>query len=220
MGDDEWFRHTTWTPQIQEAFFARLSRSRSSFQKAQHLRIQAFHLQETKDPLLVRVAIQLLGEMFSKYPESIQMAQGRHQQAQCLSLLGDVESAIDAFRMALAAEKTFPNVKTQAWLNFGWFVLERGRADLHDEVLHVLIEFERRTAPMFPLETFRFHGIQALILANRGRAREAKEHARLAMEAATKNNSGFRYHPTVGLVSDLESPIARDIAVLAADGRT
>jgi hypothetical protein len=217
MAGDDWFRHTKWTPQVQEAFFKRLSRSRSPAGKAQYLRIQASHLQHTKEKSLACVALRLLDEMLEKYPEPVQMAQGRLQQAQCLAFLGDCEGAIDKFRMALVAERACPNVKTQTWLEFGWFVLERGRADLHDEILHVMTEF-RRTI-VFPVETFRFHGIQALILANRGRVRDAKEHARLAMEAAAKNTSDLRHHPTLGLVADLESPIAREIALLATDAR-
>jgi hypothetical protein len=46
MSKTEWFRRTTWTPEDEASFRARLKRSRGSFHKAQYLRIQAEHLQE------------------------------------------------------------------------------------------------------------------------------------------------------------------------------
>jgi len=47
-----------------EAFFARLQRSRTTRSKAQHLRIQAGHLSDTREPRLVGVALDLLETLF------------------------------------------------------------------------------------------------------------------------------------------------------------
>ena len=216
MARGDWFRQTTWNARIGDAFFRRLSRSKSDSHKAQHLRIQAGHLHQTRQAPLVRVSLELLELIFARYPETSQMAQSRLQQAHAFAFLGDDEGAIEAFRRALDAEKHFPNLQTQAWLDFGWFAVERDRQDLDEEVLCVLSERQSTHSLAFPVEAFRFHGTRALMLASQGRVEEAVADAGLAMDAAAKTSSGFRFHPTLGLVSEPDSQIECDIAALAA----
>jgi hypothetical protein len=216
MSRDDWYRCTDWDPKTREEFFRRLSRSRRS--KGQYLRIQASYLQQT-DKRLVPAAIELLDLMFTQFPDPLETAQGHLQKADCLELVGDCEGAIGEFRRALEAERTFPKAGTQAWLDFGWFVAERRYDALYPEALAVLVEFlPLRRGILFPVDVFRLHGIRALIAAEQGRTVEAVEEARLAMEAAEKPTSGFRYHPNVGLVRDRDSEITRRIASLATSG--
>jgi len=59
---------------------------------------------------------------------------------------------------------------------------------------------ENQTRLMFPVERFTWHAASALILAAQGEHNQASQHAAKALEAAQAKHSGFRYHPTVGLV--------------------
>ena len=84
---EEWFRRTSWGRDAKEAFCARFKRSRSTFHKAQYLRIQALHLQETRQQPLVEAALDLLAELQTNHPDPSQLAQAHHQRAQCLDIL-------------------------------------------------------------------------------------------------------------------------------------
>ncbi len=66
------------------------------------------------------------------------------------------------------------------------------------EVLQVLTE--NKSQPLFPVEKFKWHAAHALIMAAQGDRETAKDQAIRALDVAKANHSGFRYHPTVGLV--------------------
>src|SRR5262245_4018263 len=82
MGDT-WYRRTSWSDLDRRAFFDRLARSRTRGNKAQYLRIQAVHLEETGRPALVRAALELLDMVVREWPEPSEVAQAYHQQATC-----------------------------------------------------------------------------------------------------------------------------------------
>lgn len=216
MSRDHWFRNTTWTAEVEADFFQRLARSRGVDRKAQYLRIQAGHLHGTGERALVEVALRLLGRLVSEYPVRFELAQAHLQRARCLADLARHEDAIvDAFRLSLDAERSFPNVKTGAWLDFGWFVVERGVTDLYAEVLAVLEEFERGAFPAFPVQSYRLQGIRAVILAERGEAEAAKREAVAGIQAASLQHSGMRHHPSVGLVREDGSRTSTRLALIA-----
>ena len=54
---------------------------------------------------------------------------------------------------------------------------------------------------MFPVDHFKWHAARALMLGSSDRA-AARESARTALEFAAKDDSGFRYHKKLGLISD------------------
>src|SRR5258708_1677279 len=114
MRNPEWFRRSTWTDQDREEFDAQLKRCRSASKKAQYLRIQAIHLAEAG---LHAAAIELLDQLFVKFPERIELTSAYLQKAESFAFLGQTEPAIREFRLALQAERDFPNVRTNAWLN-------------------------------------------------------------------------------------------------------
>jgi len=209
---NEWYRRNTWTRDDQADFEARLARARKQ-NKAQYLRIQASHLMETANPQLTSAALELLNRMLAEYPSDIQVAQAHAQRAECHIRLGEVDKAIEAFRCALARERQFPNVRTNAWLDFGWLVIDRRLSRLYDEALGVLTEF-KDTMP-FPVQRYRFHAIRALVAADRGALANAREEAKKALEAGRATHSGFRYHPTLGLVRETSSGVHSRLEALA-----
>lgn len=207
----EWYRRTTWTDSDREEFNSRLGRSRSAFNKAQYLRIQASHLAEAG---LQVPAIELLDRMFEQFPEKSQVAAAHEQRAKCLASIGQTSQAINEYRAALQAERDFPNVRTDAWLSLGWLVIEHGMTDLYDEVLSVLREFETDSMP-FPITRYRYLTIQALIADSYGNNVEARDFASGAISEAARDHSGFQYHAKLGLVVSPPAWIAKKLSALA-----
>jgi len=189
---DEWFRSSDWNSTIEAKFNERLGRSRD---KPQYLRIQACHLAE-RHP---EAALSLLDRYFLTGDKS-HRASAFQDQATAYVALGRVEDAIQALRNALAHEREFTGVKTGAWSDFAMLVASRGLKTHFQEALGVLAENQSQSLLIFPLAKFKWHAAHALIREAHGEFGVAREHAIRALEAANAKNSGFRYHPNVGLV--------------------
>ena len=190
VADDSWFRNSTWTPSVATHFEEKLRRAR---RKEQYLRIQACCLKYSHP----EVALVLL-ERFFQLPDQWDQAQAHVDRAGALVTLGRIEEAVVSYESALARESAFPNLKTSAYVAFPALVVERSLSHHYERALAVLRAHSDR--PFFQSERFLWHAAHALILASRNCRGEAHEHARLALDAASKQHSGLRYHPTVGLV--------------------
>ena len=208
----EWFRRTRWSAADEEDFNRRLARSRAQ-RRAQYLRIQALHLTEAAPPRF-DVALALLDRLITEYPDNLQLAQAHLQRAECLVILGRIEEGIAAFRSALATEREFPHSRTAAYLCFAYFVATSNMERLHDEALDVLEEFGHEE--MFPREIFLHNAALALIAHATGESSVAREAAARALTAASQSQSGFRYHPTVGLVEQADPTVTARLNKLAA----
>jgi tetratricopeptide (TPR) repeat protein len=206
---DEWFRKTTWSSKDQEDFERRFSRSRRT-SRAQYLRIQALHLAQSGEHA---AALVLLSRMLSEYPDRVQEAAAHLQCAQSLIAIGQHADAIDAFRAALATERSLPNVRTNAWLEFAWYVADRKLAHYYREALGVLDERARDEA--FPVQRFRSATARTLIEFALGNLTLARESARVALAAAAERHSGMAKHPTLGLVSTLPEDLVARLRRLA-----
>jgi tetratricopeptide (TPR) repeat protein len=213
MSKTEWFRRTTWSDADREDFNTRLKRSRDAGKKAQYLRIQAVHLADAGEHA---AAIELLDRLFAEFPQRIELAQAHSQRAGSMAHLGQIESAIQEYRAAFQTERDFPNVRTNAWLDFGWLVVERQLTDYYDEVLQVLQEFREEGGVKFPAKEYRYAAIQALLADHRGEKARAGEFAQQALAEAAKDHSGLRYHPTVGLVGSERNTFAIRLRTLAS----
>jgi tetratricopeptide (TPR) repeat protein len=205
MAKDDWFRRKTWTDQDRAEFHARLARSRDPFHKAQYARIQACYLQGIGTPELVRAADELLDDVIARWPDQSQLALAYHQKAECALMLQGVEQALDWLRKALQQEQVFPNSVTFAGLLLAKLVVVNHLTEHYDEVLAIL---QKRAANLtWPIERFYVYGLSAIISSERGQDEEARNHAALALDAAAQKHSGFRYHPTMGLVATPEPSI-------------
>jgi tetratricopeptide (TPR) repeat protein len=212
MSNTEWFRRTTWSDADREDFGARLKRSRGAGNKAQYLRIQAVHLADAGHHA---AAIELLDRLLAEFPQRIELAQAHAQRAESLASLGQIDAAIQEYRGALQTERDFPNVRTNAWLDFAWLVVERQLADYYDEVSQVLKEFREEGGLKFPAIEYRYAAIQAILTDYRGDKVRAREFAQKALAEAAKDHSGLRYHPTVGLVGSERNTFANRLRTLA-----
>jgi tetratricopeptide (TPR) repeat protein len=208
----EWFRRTTWTDRDRDEFNARLSRSRGIGNKAQYLRTQACHLAGAG---LNAAAIELLDRMLTEFPVRIEQAMAHLQKAWVLAGVGQIEPAIQEFRAALQAERDFPNVRTQAWLDFAWFAVENEMTHYYDEVSDVLNEFRDESALTFPVIEYRYAAAQSIIADFRGDRMAAQGFANGAMAAASKAHSGLSYHAEVGLVGIQSKSMEKKLRALA-----
>lgn len=208
----EWFRRSSWSDHDREEFYARLKRSRSAGKKAQYLRIQASYLAQAG---YHSAAIELLDQMIAMYPERTQLAQAHVQKAESLAKLGRVDGAIQEFREALQAERDIPNVRTNAWLDYAWFVVKLELAGFYDEVSRVLMEFRDERGIKLPALEYRYAAVQALLAEACGEMESAQDYANRAFAEAAKSHSGLRNHPNVGLVGSEDSVFKDRLRALA-----
>jgi tetratricopeptide (TPR) repeat protein len=188
----DWFRNTTWNEAIERSFNEKLHRAR---RKEQYLRIQAGLLARAHP----EVALNLLKQYFA-LPNDFDHAQAYVNRAEALLALGRTKEAIGSYEAALAREVEFPNLQTQAYLDLPYLIATRGIREMYTRALLVLETYESRL--MFPVDHFRCHAARALIAADGHDVATARSHAKRALEAAARHQSGFRYHPAVGLVSE------------------
>jgi len=210
MGRDDWYRRSSWTEADRLEFYQRLKRSRGSYHKAQYARIQASYLAGAGH---IEPAIDLLNRLFVEFPHESQLAQAHLQKAQCFITEGRIDDAIQEFRATLEAEKRYPKSRTQVWLDFPWFVVTRAMSDLYGEALEFLESGDRWT--MFPVDEYRLAAIRAFMADENGQSELARDFANTALSAATKEYSGFRFHPKVGIVSRQDAEIKRRLERLA-----
>lgn len=212
MSKTEWFRRSTWSDANREDFNARLKRSRGAGSKAQYLRLQALYLAEAGHHA---GAIELLDRLLADFPEHIETAQAHAQKAESLARLGQREAAIGEYRAALQAERDFPKVRSNAWLDFGWFVFEKELTPLYDEVARVLEEFRDEGGLAFPAIEYRYATLQALLADARGERTRAREFAQQALAEAAEDHSGLGRHASVGLVGSERNTFADRLRILA-----
>lgn len=207
MARDDWFRNENWNPAIEGAFFAKLRRARD---KSQYLRIQACTLAR-KEPL---VALRLLNEYFTQ-ANQFDRAQAFVDSALAYLTLGETEKAITSYESALAHEEQRPSVKTNAYLDLPFLIATQRLAARFEQALALLDTHKPRLT--LPVDVFRWHAAYALIANQVGLPVVASEHAKVALGAASRDLSGFRYHPAVGLVGDRHDQFCHELSALLAD---
>lgn len=191
MARDDWFRNTEWNESIAEAFELKLKRARD---KNQYLRIQACMLASTHP----RVALDLLDRYFA-LGEHFDIAQAHVDRAKAYLTLGDLNSAIFSYEAAIRRESEYPNLVTGASTDLPYLIAMNGVENRFDQAMEMLSGPIDRMP--FPIQRFKHHAARAMILRGTDREEASKE-AQLAMEAASLDHSGFRYHPKLGLVSE------------------
>jgi len=208
----EWFRCKTWTSADREQFFARLRPTRTVEKKAQYLRVQAVELLTTGTAEGAEAARELVEVLLKDYAIPFELAQAYLIKGECLERARDLPGAIAVYRQSLEAQRVYPNVRTTAPLAFGWLVATHPFPEHYEEPLRVLDEFEDSA---FPLSRYRTYGARALINDALGRDSAAKKWAALALDAASAQHSGFRYHPRLGLVENPDERIRARLRELA-----
>lgn len=215
MGRDDWYRSTTWTPEIRDAFEAKLRRSRGAIHKAQYVTIQAGSLASSDDPATVAAALALFDRVLAEFPgETWNEASVHAGRANCLVSLGRTDDALDALRASLAAQRREPNFRHPTHLKFARLAIDARRTDLYPEARLLLDEF--CGDEIFPASIFDREAARAVLAAEEGKPAAAALHARIALNAAAQRESPFRYHRKLGLVHDPDAELMARLAALAA----
>ena len=213
MPRDDWYRNHRWSPEIAEAFFARLAKSRGPSKRAQYLRIQAVELASTGKESLVRVALQLLGQHLREFADPYEQTQAHAQAAECHALMNQPEQAFDHYRASLKANERAPNLDCGVAVEFPWLVASLRRSDLYDEVMKLLPSDNG----LFPVSRFKASAARAVIADARGQAPEAVRCAYAALEAASQTDSGLTYHRALGLVGPSHDEMVQWLRKRVAD---
>jgi tetratricopeptide (TPR) repeat protein len=194
----DWFRRTTWTKEDEEEFFQKLKRAHKH-KKPQYLRIQASTLYYTDNYNLLPVAKSLLEKYFSEYPDD------KSFRTVAFNLLGHIyramkkhDTALENYRNAVEFEKEYPQVKTDAYLNYSELVVELNKTELFKEVKTLLLE--QLNEIDLPKNKYIKAGILSIIYKHENDMENAEYYKKLAEEAANAENSDFRWHRKLGLV--------------------
>jgi len=209
----EWYRRTTWTKVDEEEFFAKLKRARQG-SRPQYLMIQASTLTGTTDPVLLDAAEFLILKLLADYPDN------KFERSSSLGLLGDIyryrqqyDTAISYYKNAIDFEKEYPQVQTGVFLEFAELVVKLDKREYFDFVEQTLSEKQEEYP--FPLYKYKIFSLLAIINKIRGNTEVADRFAERADEYAAAKTSGFRYHPSVGIVTerdpDLDERMKKDL---------
>ena len=209
LSDEHWYRNTEWTPEIQTAFEAKLSKTRN--QRSQYLRIQGSILIDHQP----RAAISLLErciEIDGDYG-GYHLAHAKAELARAYLAAGESELMFRALEAAIEQQFSDPVHGTSAPYDYCSIVALEKREDRYDAALALL---DRIAPGPFALTAFQFHVSRALILWERGLRDEARASAELALIAEGERIGPVPGYPGVGIVPRPNPLTERVIEILAA----
>lgn len=198
----DWYRRKSWTEADESEFFAKLNRARKDG-RAQYLKIQAIELISTNKKELLRVAESLLNKVLTEYPEdNFNKSSSLRSIGNIHKKLGDETKAIDYYKKAVDFEKNYPNVQTQAYLDYSELIIKTKSLFEYDEVETILIE--KLSKLVFPIDKYKVNSILSIINKHKNNADKAIFYAKLAEESASAETSGLTYHKFLGVVAERE----------------
>jgi tetratricopeptide (TPR) repeat protein len=199
----DWYRRKTWTKTDEEEFFAKLGRARKEG-RPQYLKIQAIELLHTKDKELLKVAETLLSKMLTEYPnDKFNKGAALHTLGDIYKQIGDERTAIGYYKQSLDFETIYPNVKTQAYLDYAELIIKTKDTSKYKELEKLLLE--RHPGLLFPIEKYKVNSILSIINKHNDKQDQANFYAELAEQNANAETSGLKYHKTLGVVTDRET---------------
>lgn len=208
---DDWYRNESWGPEIADSFEQKLQRARAH-NKAQYLKIQAGCL-ATTDP---EVALLLLDRYFES-GDTFFLAPAYEVRATALVALGRIDEAIGSYDAALLRETEFSSVRTRAFLDLPYLVATHPLPVHFARVAAMLRESWDQL--LFPVDRFMANASLALISESLSPGSgESVRHAAAALEAASQEESGFRYHKGLGLVGGDHAAVLATLRRLVAGG--
>jgi tetratricopeptide (TPR) repeat protein len=205
----EWYRRKTWTEADESEFFTKLSRARKDG-RAQYLKIQAMELVETREQTLLNVAESLIDKLFSDYPEDKFNRPGALTTlAEIYELKGNLDKSIDYYKQAIDFEVVYPQVKTQAYLNYSELIVKTNKTSLFDDVEKIILDRLSENFIPFPIEKYKQYSILSIVNKYKHNFEQAKQYEELAEKYANQETSGLRYHKYLGVVKERDSWLDR-----------
>ncbi|HLP86071.1 MAG TPA: hypothetical protein VK157_17090 [Phycisphaerales bacterium] len=217
MSTPEWYCQPHWTAEAESEFWRRWNRARP-WNRAQYLRIQAHYLSRSNTQSDNVVAVELIDRLLRDFADArLEIAPAHMTRGDALLALGDIDAAIECYFAADAQEHAFPNVLVHGALNALYTVAIHAK---HDQYARALRTYEQRVQSPdgdFAIDSFRLQTALSFILADTGAPSDAAECAKLALQYAEKEHSGFTQHPTVGLVVHVPPAIHAKLRSIAAN---
>lgn len=205
MGD--WYRKKTWTTADKEHFFEKLVRARKDG-RAQYLKIQAIELVATKDQHLLNIAETLLHQLLEDYPEDRFNRPGALVTfALIYQLRDDLDTAIEYYKQALDFELVYPQVKTNAYLDYAELIIKTQKTEYYAEVEQLLLA--RVPGNLFPIVQYKGYSMLSIINRHKGDMPQAVHFASLAEKYANQQTTEMRYHKYLGVVKERDSWLDR-----------
>ena len=199
----DWYRRKSWTETDETEFFAKLNRARKDG-RAQYLKIQAIELVYTENRELLKVAEILLKKMLAEYPEdNFNRSSALHNLGNIYKKFEDESKAIDYYEKAIDFEIIYPNVQTQAYLDYSELIIKKKVIDKYDELEKMLMAKQPKL--LFPIEKYKVNSILSIINKHNKKEDKAEFYSKLAEENATAETSGLRYHKLLGVVTERET---------------
>jgi tetratricopeptide (TPR) repeat protein len=196
----DWYRKTTWTTEDENEFFLKLKKSQKH-NRPQYLRIQASTLNDTNNSKLLIVALNLLEKYFTDYPDD------KFDRSLAFKLNGDIyykikkyDIALENYKNAIDFEKSYLQIKTDAYLNYSELVIQLNRTDLFENVETILLEQTEKLD--FPKNKYIKNAVLSIVYKHKNNEEKANYYKALADEAANAAGSDFRWHKKMGLVEE------------------
>jgi hypothetical protein len=208
----DWFRSSTWTPEIAEAFEVKLARARRS-SRAQYLYIQGAHLTASPEAEVREAGRTLLRRVSAEYPSDFHAKSATEQLGESFADEGCFDEAEMALRetLRLSAESRIGRSGTTGTpdLRLAEIILLRGDLRRLDEVAALLddVEPEVRSQSIMRNVVFRFL-LASARLAHRRSDPGAAELARHALAVAAETSPSIPRHPDVGRPSATPDQLA------------
>jgi len=209
MATDEWFRNTTWNSNIETDFEARLKRSRSAYNKAQYLRIQASYLLDNSDKEIQFIGVRLMDRLIKDFPtEEFSTIFGHEQLGDYYFKTGDFDKAEKHFRLVTEhyiKKNTRSGTSATADLKLAETILTANWTEKFNEAYNI--------CKNYPLDKLTFnsgkyyYAVLTAQICDRLNKKEAKDFALTAIEISKITEPQFNRHKTVGLVRATEKQL-------------
>jgi hypothetical protein len=208
MTRDEWYRSPDWDDRARAAFESKLIRARPD-SRPQYLRIKAWSMYMSGDPVKREPARDLCRQLIVEYPDSLEVPAAHEFIAWTCMKEGDRETAKAHLRETVRTASR--DRSTTSGLADVWLVRMLVEDGELDEARERWPEAERVVSPrlgmMMPSVDFDFHLARAMLLDAFGEREESARSARWALEAAAQTRSGSAKHPDIGLAEPTENEI-------------
>ena len=195
----DWYRNKRWNSAIETEFLSKLRRARS--QRDQYLVIQALTLADFNP----EATLKLVDLYFETRRDDFEDVRALWARAKALLKNGDKEAATLAYRAVLDREDEFPNHLSNAYLEYPYMVATHRLKSEFENALEVLEKNVGRLT--FPVDHFKWHASKAIMERD-------PDNAARALDAARLKTSGFRFHPTVGIVGKEHRAVIKDLRKL------
>jgi len=221
----EWYQSPTWSPEIAEAFEAKLARARV-YNRANYLSRQGATLGNSKDPAMRGIGIQLLRRAIARYDEagpSFYEISTHESLAKVLVLNGELDEAESEFRWTLARMRTtFASGSMTTGVTellLAELLLDKGDDATLREADQLLTAVEQQIERMsfFRNVVLRFLVARARVHFSLGLS-SAEQYAIEALAVADETEPSLKAHPTLG--RPVASPMLRaELARIVAERR-